>query len=320
MTGQQNLTVLDVFLIRRCKLDESFTPKQVASALQVSESSVKRWCDRGVIRTDRTIGGHRRIPLEFLLEFLESTNRRVVEPSAIGLKNPSNQEHNEGVANNSNRESMKANFETALLAGDEVTCRRILSTWYATHGGIVSVSDELLSPIFRSVGEQWECGSVEIYQERRGCELCNRLIHELRRLIQEPEGFAHLAMGGAVSGDGSQIPSQLIEMVFREQGWRTAYLGANLPLSTMLSAARKHMPRVFWLSVTHIEDTESFLSEFAHFSKSLPKGIMLVVGGRLLKEGLREKMSFSAHCDNMLQLSNLARSLRVAPRPLNPQI
>ena len=26
---------------------DSFTPKQVAVALQVSESSVKRWCDQG---------------------------------------------------------------------------------------------------------------------------------------------------------------------------------------------------------------------------------------------------------------------------------
>jgi len=61
-------------------VEDSFTPKQVATALQVSESSVKRWCDRGVIRTDRTLGGHRRIPLENLMEFLESTNRRVLDP------------------------------------------------------------------------------------------------------------------------------------------------------------------------------------------------------------------------------------------------
>jgi len=67
-------------------LESSFSPKQVAQALQVSESSVKRWCDRGVIRTDRTHGGHRRIPLEYLMEFLESTNRRIVDPDAIGLR------------------------------------------------------------------------------------------------------------------------------------------------------------------------------------------------------------------------------------------
>jgi len=35
-------------------LDEQLTTKQVADVLRVSESSVKRWCDSGVIPTVRT--------------------------------------------------------------------------------------------------------------------------------------------------------------------------------------------------------------------------------------------------------------------------
>ena len=66
--------------------NDNLTPKQIASALRVSESSVKRWCDRGDIRTDRSLGGHRRIPLGFLIELLETTNRRILDPVAIGLE------------------------------------------------------------------------------------------------------------------------------------------------------------------------------------------------------------------------------------------
>ena len=52
---------------------ELLTPKQVARAINVSESSVKRWCDKGVIPTQYTAGGHRRIPLSGLMEFLRSS-------------------------------------------------------------------------------------------------------------------------------------------------------------------------------------------------------------------------------------------------------
>lgn len=300
-------------------MDENFTPRQVATALQVSESSVKRWCDLGVIRTDRTVGGHRRIPLEFLLDFLEKTNRRVLQPSAIGLDQPQEigRISDQGALN---REILQATFETALIAGDESTCRRILSAWYAMHGGIATVSDVVLGPTFRSIGEKWENGKLEIYEERRACDICYRLLHELRRLLPEPQGFAPLAMGGTASGDGIQLPSQVIEIVFREYGWRTIGLGSNLPFSTMLSAARKHMPKIFWLSSTYIENTEVFLGEYARFAKSLPKGIMLLVGGRALNDEIRQKMVFSSHCDTMLQLSNLAKTLRVGSRPADPQI
>jgi excisionase family DNA binding protein len=301
------------------QLVESFTPKQVATALRVSESSVKRWCDRGVIRTDRTLGGHRRIPLEFLLEFLETTNRRIVDPAAIGLEAVvALNEKNEPVQ--SDESSIRESFEKALMEGDEATCRKIMSAWYALHGGIASIADKLMSPTFRSIGGKWECGDAEIYQERRACELCGRLVHELRRLLPEPHGNSPLAMGGTPSGDQYQLPTQMVEMVFREYGWRTIALGSNIPFASLLSAARKHMPKVFWLSVSFIDDSERFLSEFEHFSNALPKGIMLVVGGRALVEDVRQKMAFSSYCDNLLQLSALARSARGATLLQRPQI
>lgn len=297
-------------------LDENFTPKQIAIALQVSESSVKRWCDRGVIRTDRTLGGHRRIPLEFLLQFLEETNRRIVDPKAIGLQHSEPPKPLDAC----NEADLQAQFERSLIAGNETDCRKILSAWYAMHGGIASVADKLLCPTFRSIGERWNCGEVEIYQERRGCEMCNRLIHELRRLLPEPPAMAPLAMGGTASGDQYQLPNQVTEMVFREQHWRTISLGSNIPFSSLLSAARKHMPRVFWLSVSYIPDVSLFLEEYAAFSRSLPKGILLVVGGRGLSDEIRPKMTYSAHCDSMHQLVQLATSLRLGAQTSAPQV
>ncbi len=297
-------------------MDENFTPKQIAMALRVSESSVKRWCDRGVIRTDRTLGGHRRIPLEFLLQFLEATNRRIVDPSAIGLE-PQPEVLSAAESDDS---SIQALFEKSLLDGNEEQCRKAIGAWYTMHGSIASVADKLVAPAFRSIGELWQCGKVEIYQERRGCELCNRLMQELRRLLPEPAAFSPLAMGGTCSGDDYQLPTQLIEMVFRESGWRTISLGCGIPLSSMLSAARKHMPRIFWLSVSHIPDQESFLQEYHRFASNLPKGISLVVGGRALTDDIRPQMTYAAYCDTLQQLATLATSLRIGVQSNGPQI
>ena len=290
-------------------LDENFTPKQVASALSVSESSVKRWCDRGDIRTDRTIGGHRRIPLDFLLEFLEATNRRIVNPVAIGFER-SDGKLSRISTNQVHQTELLAQFEKSLISGAESECRRIISSWYASQGGIASLADNLLSPAFRTIGEQWKSGQIDIYQERRGCEISRRLVFELRRLLPEPTAMAPLAMGGTPPGDQYQISTLLTEMVFREQGWRTESLGSNIPFDSLLSAARKHMPRIFWLSISHVQDNKSFLVHFEEFTRRLPKGIMLVVGGRALTDDLRPKMVYSAHCDGMEQLATLIKTLK----------
>jgi excisionase family DNA binding protein len=303
-------------------LESSFSPKQVAQALQVSESSVKRWCDRGVIRTDRTHGGHRRIPLEYLMEFLESTNRRIIDPHAIGLQDHRqlNRDALAGLELQAVQRSdddslvsdpmLREQFERALLAGDEEQCRKVISSWYTLHGGMVSVADELLAPTFHAIGELWECGRADVYQERRGCEICIRLIHELRRLVSEPTPDAPLAMGGTSEHDHYQVANQLIEIIFREAGWRTISLGSAVPFSSMLSAIERYRPRVYWLSVSYIADEENFLKQFEDFATAIPTGTMLVVGGRCLTESLRRRMQFAAYCDSLRQLSMLARSLQ----------
>ena len=290
-------------------LEDSFSPKQIAAALKVSESSVKRWCDRGEIRTDRTIGGHRRIPLGFLLEFLESTNRRLVNPEAIGLD-----EHKQSITQISvNPEDLplqQVKLEHALLNGIEEDCRQIVCSWFSSLGGVAPLTDDLICPVFRSIGDGWLSGRVGVFEERQGCEIMLRLIHELRRLIPEPSGMSPLAMGGTPSGDQYQLATSVAELVFREQGWRTINLGSNIPFADLLSAARKHMPRLFWLSISHVEKEDLFLEEYSNFVKRLPKGIILVVGGRALSEQLRTQLLYSTHCDGMRQLSTFAKSLK----------
>ena len=66
-------------------MHEPLSPKQVARAIQVSESSIKRWCDKGVIPTKYTAGGHRRIPLGGLMDFLRSTKHTIAQPEILGL-------------------------------------------------------------------------------------------------------------------------------------------------------------------------------------------------------------------------------------------
>ena len=134
---------------------------------------MKRWCDRGVIRTDKTLGGHRRIPLEHLLEFLESTNRRIIDPTAIGL-NATRQlgrdeltrlteDRDAGMGSDPDSDTaLREQFQRALLAGDESHCRKAISSWYTIHGGMASVADDLLAPTLHSVGELWACGRAEV--------------------------------------------------------------------------------------------------------------------------------------------------------------
>ena len=61
------------------------TPRQLAQAFGVSEASIKRWCDRGVIRAERTEGGHRRIERSEAVAYARRSGRQMVHPEILGL-------------------------------------------------------------------------------------------------------------------------------------------------------------------------------------------------------------------------------------------
>jgi MerR family transcriptional regulator, light-induced transcriptional regulator len=66
-------------------MHEHLTPKQVARAIGVSEASLKRWCDKGLIHSVRTAGGHRRLPLADVMSFLRKSGHPLVSPEVLGL-------------------------------------------------------------------------------------------------------------------------------------------------------------------------------------------------------------------------------------------
>jgi len=293
-------------------MEDNFSPKQVAIALKVSESSVKRWCDRGAIGTVKTHGGHRRISFDALMEFLSLTNREISDPSAIGLggSDASPLDDSSKIDRTTNDQLLRQRFEDALIRGDERECRKILIQWYGFEQSFAQVADDLIAPTFRKIGQLWHASSIEIFQERRACEICNRLTNEFRRVIIEPLPTAPKSIGCTSTGDHYCVPGQLIEVVLREAGWRATNIGSNVPLGSLAVAVRQERPKLVWLSVSHIENKDAFVRELHEFCDSIPQEVSLVVGGRALTDDIRPRLRYTAHCDTMSQLSTLAKSIR----------
>ena len=90
------------------------SPKDLAAAIGVSESSLKRWVDSGRLAVERTAGGHRRIPFQEAVRFVRAEGYRVQDPVCFGVLCGHSQDESNSLEN--------AVFE-ALLAGDASRCR-----------------------------------------------------------------------------------------------------------------------------------------------------------------------------------------------------
>jgi excisionase family DNA binding protein len=287
----------------------TFTPKQVARALDIGESTVKRWCDKGLIETVRTAGGHRKLPVAEVLRFVREQGHKLVSPEVLDL--PAVGEHSEhGLT------AYRTRLVEALLTGDETLARQIIFNLYLAKHRVSVICDEVVAAAFHEIGDRWACHLADVYQERRACAIAFRLLLDLRRAQPRPD-ITWSASGGTIEGDTYVLPSTMAELVLRDAGFDAVMLGTSIPFASLINAVRSTRPKLFWLSVSHINEAIDFVTEFAALSQACTAtGTALVVGGRALTEDIRQRMTYSAFCDTMQHLEAFARTLRHASAPV----
>ncbi len=284
-------------------MKQHLTPKQVARAIGVSESSLKRWCDRGLIPVEKTAGGHRRLPVSGVLGFLREQGHTVIEPEVLGL--PISLGRTDWTIDRA-----RARFVQGLIDGDEDVCRQILLDLYLGQHSLPDVCDKVLAAAFHQIGDLWECGSVAIYKERRACGMALRLMNELRTLLQPPQPDAPRAIGFSLSGDNYLLALGMCELVLRDGGWAAANIGHSLPVGTVLRAIDEIRPALVWVSASHIPNEQTFVDSMQQVYKRVEDHqAVFVVGGRSMTEDVRKQFDYTVHCDDMQSFINYSKTL-----------
>jgi methanogenic corrinoid protein MtbC1 len=236
------------------------------------------------------------------MDFLRSGKHRLVRPEVLGL--PATTGQTDRVIDRASGQ-----LTEALVGGDEEQARQIVFDMYLAGHSICAICDLVFAKSLREIGDRWECGAVEVYQERYSCEQALRVLYELRMAISAPPTDAPLAIGGAIEGDQYYLATTMVELVLRDAKWNAKSLGNNLPLDTLNAAIKQHSPRVFWISASHMADESNFIESYSNLYDEFGRDVAFVVGGRALTEEVRQQMKYAAFCDNLEHLGAFTQTL-----------
>lgn len=278
------------------------SPKQVARAIGVSESTLKRWCDNNLIPMTKTAGGHRRIEVEAVIQFLRESGRQIIEPELLGL--PVTAGKTEWTLSRATDRIV-----SSLVSGEEAVVRQIMFDLLLADHSVTAIFDDVMAPAMHRIGDQWNCGDVAVYQERRACEICLRYLRELRP-SSTLANDAPTAIGATVESDIYTLPIAMSEIVLRSVGWNATSLGTNLPFETLIDATNTAQPRLLWLSISYISDEPAFVAGINQlFEAAHETGSALAIGGQAVSESLRQQIQYTTFCESFRDLEMFARSL-----------
>jgi methanogenic corrinoid protein MtbC1 len=269
----------------------------------VSESSLKRWCDAGLINAVKTAGGHRRLRPAEVVAFLKRREQELHDPTAIGLPDFGN-------LSVSDSADAQDQLVGCLTAGDENQCKRLLFYLYLNGWDIAELFDQVVAPAFEHLGEMWKAGRLEVYEERRASEICLDAMREFRSILVPPAEEALTALGGSIEHDHYALPTLAVELTLSSLGWYARSLGSNLPLDTLLKAAVNQQPDLIWISASFIQDNETFVPQINRFAAAMPAETTLVIGGSALDGDHRNQIKNAICCDNHSQLVACVRNLK----------
>ena len=281
-------------------MKEVLSPKDLAAAIGVSESSLKRWADKGEVRSTRTPGGHRRIPIAEAIRFIRAHNVTVVKPELLGLAPEAMREG----------DNLGDSLYDHLSQGKAQEARALLMTAFIQGETLAALFDGPLREALHRLGELWKHDTQGIFVEHRATDICLEAIRELRLAVTDDPANP-VAIGGAPSGDGYSIPSLMAGTVLMEESFHAVNLGGNTPLDSLDAAANELDARLIWLSITHPTDEKELdesLGALGESCRAQRRG--LAVGGqweRTLELARKHKLHY---CESMSALASFARGIR----------
>lgn len=251
----------------------TLSPKELAGALGVSESSIKRWADDGRIRATRTAGGHRRISMPEVIRFVRESRSPVVRPEILGIRDL--------LARPPAGPTFDAEEELHryLSEGRAPEARGLLLSLFLEGRSVATIIDGPLRAAMARIGERWLHGAGGIFVEHRATDIGIQAVQQIRLLLSTAPDAVR-ALGGAPAGDPYLLPSLATATVLAADGFAPINLGPDTPLDAFESACDELRPRLVWMSVS----VTSAPRELARFVAALlggieERGASLVIGG-----------------------------------------
>ena len=278
----------------------SFSPRELADVVGVSESSVKRWVDAGRIGVGRTVGGHRRIPLRDAVRFIRSNGLRVDRADLFGF----------GAVLRPFGSEPEWSVEAVLEAADRPGgVRSLLLQAYLDGAAPAELFDGVMARAMDRFGSPCEFDPDAVHLEHRFTQAALEAVSQCRMLQPVPTPGAPGSIGGSPERDPYLLPGLMASTVLAEEGYSDVYLGAFVPVTALERAAESTGARLVWLSATS-PLTHSEMAEWAAATtRMLDAGQHVCVGGRAAVGRAAEWPDRVRVLSSMALLAKISRTL-----------
>ena len=149
--------------------------------------------------------------------------------------------------------ALTAAFLAAALAGRARDARALLTRAHDAGLSLRQLYESVLAPALAEVGHRWAAGELAVGQEHQVSAIARDAIADLSARHAPPANPRGVVVAACVPGERHDLGLRMVADLVTEQGYLVHFLGADVPLESILHALHRHRPDVLLLSVTLAE-------------------------------------------------------------------
>jgi len=146
------------------------------------------------------------------------------------------------------------------------------------------VVDDVVSPLLSTIGSAWAAGKVGPAHEHLATVTIRRFLEWMLGNVGVGQA-APVMVAGTPSGERHELGALLAALSGAAEGWRSVYLGPDLPAGEIAAAAIRMGAEVVALSLVDTRNEPSIPGEIRAIRERLPADVHLVLGGLETVEG-----------------------------------
>jgi MerR family transcriptional regulator, light-induced transcriptional regulator len=149
--------------------------------------------------------------------------------------------------------------------------------------GVPAFLDQVAAPSIRELGHGWNDGLVTVGQEHLATTVFRRVLGWIIDTFQVDQPAARILVA-TPPRQVHELGALLAAASAAIEGWDVIYLGADLPVAEILTAARQVDARAVALSVVHPTNDPALLEDLRQVRQGLGPQVPLFVGGAAVAE------------------------------------
>ena len=290
--------------------EKTLTSKEAARLLGVSEASIKRWADIGLLPVLKTAGGHRRFRPEDIAIYLRNS---VSGTHSSICEQPKRQIQSRSKSAVPDRKELASLLYKTLVQGRSNDAAAILVRLHLNGSSVADLADQLLCPVMRTIGDLWQTGELSVAEEHFATQTALEALYTLRISLQTEKPSGRSAICCSIEGDFHELPVNLAAQSLEASGWRVFNLSTSTPLYSLAEAVKRFKPRLVCVASTILlTGLDRAVRDYTELRKACERcGTSIVLGGRgFASQELYQRFSPDLYAENFKQLENFVSRMK----------